>query len=82
MVNIEFSLQFEKVIRKIKNLALKQHLEKNIKKIIDHPEIGKPLRHHLNGERTVYVSTFRIIYSYNNNTITFHVFDHRDDVYD
>jgi mRNA-degrading endonuclease RelE of RelBE toxin-antitoxin system len=81
MVEIIFTESFEKSIRKIRNTGLMQTIKKHIEKIKCDPEIGKPLRYDFVGERTVYVNKFRIVYSYNEDTIIFLVFDHRDDVY-
>jgi len=81
MVEVEYSSTFEKAIRKIKNVKFKNHIKSQMLKIINNPEIGKPLRYNLKGERTVYVKPYRIIYSYNNNILSFLIFEHRDDVY-
>lgn len=82
MVDVEYSKSFEKTIKKIKEVALKNRIKYLIVKIINNPEIGKPLRYNLKGERTVYLKPYRIIYSYNNNLITFLIFEHRDNVYE
>jgi len=82
MVDVEYSRSFEKAIRKIKDVSLKNHITSQIVKIINNPEVGKPLRYNLKGERTLYVKPYRIIYSYNNNLISFLVFEHRDSVYE
>jgi mRNA-degrading endonuclease RelE of RelBE toxin-antitoxin system len=82
MVEVEYSRTFEKTIRRIKDSSLKNRIKSHIIKIIDNPEVGKPLRYNLKGERTVYVKPYRITYSYNNDIITFLVFEHRDDVYE
>jgi mRNA-degrading endonuclease RelE of RelBE toxin-antitoxin system len=81
MVDVEYSRSFDKAIRKIRDAALKDNVKSQIVKIITAPEIGKPLRYNLKGERTLYVKPYRIIYSYNNDLISFLVFEHRDDVY-
>ena len=73
----KFEHEFKKADQSIKEKALKQ-----IKKIIEHPTIGKPLRYQLKGERTVYVKPYRIIYSYFNETLYFLRFEHRKEVYD
>jgi addiction module RelE/StbE family toxin len=71
-----FKYDFKKADKSVKDKALKQ-----IDKIITNPEIGKPLRYDLKGERTVYVKPFRIIYSYFDNTLYFLRFEHRKEVY-
>ncbi len=39
-------------------------LEKLIGKIIQNPQIGKPMRHNRKGTREVYLSPFRVSYAY------------------
>ncbi|OIO43467.1 hypothetical protein COX97_02935 [Candidatus Pacearchaeota archaeon CG_4_10_14_0_2_um_filter_05_32_18] len=81
MVDIIYTDKFEKELKKADN-SIKEKVIKQIQKIIETPEIGKPLRYNLKGERTVYVKPFRIIYSFFNNTLYFLRFEHRGDVYD
>ena len=81
MVDIQYSTTFEKAVRKIKDSNLKEHVKLQIIKIINSPDVGKPLKYNLKGERTLYVKPYRIIYSYNNEIITFLLFEHRDEVY-
>ena len=71
-----FKEDFKKADKSVKDKAIKQ-----IDKIISDPEIGKPLRYDLKGERTVYIKPFRIIYSYFDNSIYFLRFQHRKEVY-
>ena len=56
-------------------------VEKIILKIIQNPEIGKPMKHNRKGTREVYVSPFRLSYSYNFNeeVLTFLDFYHKDE---
>jgi mRNA-degrading endonuclease RelE of RelBE toxin-antitoxin system len=82
MVDVVFSKSFNKAITKLNNNSVKDNVKKHIVKIVNNPEIGKPLRYNLKGERTVYVKPYRIIYFYEINIITFLVFEHRDDVYE
>jgi addiction module RelE/StbE family toxin len=80
MVEIVYTEKFEKEFKKtdksIKDIAIKQ-----IQKIIQNPEIGKPLKYNLKGERTIYVRPYRIIYSFFENTLYFLRFEHRKEVY-
>ena len=80
MVEIIYTEKFEKEIKKLDNF-IKGKVAKQIEKIINNPEIGKPLRYNLKGERTVYVKPFRIIYSFFNNILYFLRFEHRKNVY-
>ena len=81
MVEIIYTEKFEKELKKSDN-SIKQIAIKQINKIIETPEIGKPLRYTLRGERTIYVRPYRIIYSFSNNTIYFLRFEHRGEVYE
>ncbi|MEK6913343.1 MAG: type II toxin-antitoxin system RelE/ParE family toxin [Nanoarchaeota archaeon] len=81
MVDIVYTDKFEKELKKSDN-SIKEKAIKQIKKIIENPETGKPLRYNLKGERTVYVWPFRILYTYFENTIHFLRFEHRKDVYE
>ena len=64
MVEVENQPVFEKKIQKIKDAALKERVKKQIEKIIDNPEIGKPMKFERKGTRELYVSPFRISYAY------------------
>ena len=81
MVEIIYTEKFEREFRKT-DKSIKEKAQKQIKKIIIDPEIYKPLKFNLKGERTVYVKPFRIIYAFFNNTIYFLRFEHRKDVYE
>ena len=79
---IVYTSKFEHDVRRIKDKRVKDMLEKNIKKIIENPEIGKPLSYALKGERTVRIPPFRLIYAVANKKLILLRFDHRKDVYD
>ena len=64
MVVVSYDPNFEKKVRKIKDEALKLKVKKQMTKIIDSPEIGKPMRFGRKGTREVYVSPFRLSYTY------------------
>ena len=81
MVEVIYTEKFEREFKKADS-SVKDKVRKQIKKIIENPDVGKPLRYDLKSERTIYVKLFRIIYSYSNNTIYFLRFQHRKDVYD
>jgi mRNA-degrading endonuclease RelE of RelBE toxin-antitoxin system len=80
MVEVIFTEKFEREFKKA-DASIKEKAKKQMDKIIENPETGKPLRYDLKGERTVYVKPFRIIYSFFNNTIYFLCFEHRGMVY-
>ncbi len=80
MVNVVYTEKFEKEVKKLDN-SVKCRLFPKIEKIIKNPEIGKPLRYNLKGERTIYIKPFRIIYSFFEDTIYFLRCEHRKEVY-
>ncbi len=64
MVIVDHEPSFEKIFGKIKDAGLKERIKKQIAKIIEFPEIGKPMRHSRKGTREVYISPFRLSYLY------------------
>ena len=74
--------KYEEDIKHIKDSLLKERIKKQIKKIIERPDMGKPLRYSLKGERTVYIKPYRLIYSTVGNTLILLRFEHRKDAYD
>lgn len=79
---IVYTSKFKDDVKKIKDTLLREKLEKQIKKILENPEIGKPLQYAFKGERTVRVPPYRLIYSIHYNTLILLRFEHRKDVYD
>jgi len=59
----------------------KDKIKKQIQKIIENPQIGKPLRYR-RGERTLYLKPFRLIYAIRNDEIILLKLEHRKGVYD
>ena len=64
MVEIRFDKKFVDIFSKIKDGLLKTKIKKQIKKISDNPEIGKPMRNIRKGTRELYVKPFRLSYLY------------------
>lgn len=64
MVISDFGNNFERTFKKIKNQSLKNRLKKQIIKIIENPEIGKPMKYSRKGTREVYVVLYRLSYIY------------------
>ena len=79
---IVYTSKFEHDVKRIKDKSVKDRLEKNIRKIIENPEIGKPLSYVLNGERIVGIPPFGLIYAINENTLILLRFGNRSSVYD
>ena len=72
-LQIKTTDKFEEVLFKIKDNLFKIKVKKQIKKIIENPEIGKPMRNVRKGTREVYLKPFRLsyVYSKNENKIVF-----------
>jgi len=81
MVDIAYDHLFEKKIKNIRDNLLKSKVKKQISKIIDSPEIGKPMRYVRKGTREVYVTPFRLSYLYieKEDKIVFLDFYHKDE---
>ncbi len=81
MVTVAYEDSFEKSIRKLKDSLLKEKIKKQIRKIIQSPEIGKPMKFSRKGTREIYVSPFRLAYTYSKNAdkIVFCDLYHKDE---
>ena len=66
MVTVAYGPLFEKTIKKIKDNTLIKKVKNQIKKIIESPEIGKPMRYDRKGTRELYIKPFRLSYVYLN----------------
>ena len=64
MVKIVFYPYFRKHFTKIKDRDLKVKILKQISKIRDNPETGKPMRYSRKGTRELYIPPFRLSYFY------------------
>jgi len=64
MVTAEFNSDFQKSFSKIKDSTLKEKIIKQIEKLKENPELGKPMRYVRKGTRELYVSPFRFSYIY------------------
>lgn len=56
--------EFVKILQKIRDEAVKEKVKKQILKIMENPEIGKPMQYSRKGTREVYVPPFRLSYAY------------------
>lgn len=72
---------FRHDVKHLRDELLKERIKKQIKKIIQSPEIGKPLGNVLKGERSVYIKPFRLTYAIDDETLILLKFKHRKDVY-
>jgi len=64
MLTIEYSDTLLKTITKIKDTAIKEKIKKQITKLLEHPEIGKPMRYARKGTRELYIGPYRLVYAY------------------
>lgn len=76
-----FTKEFENDLKKIRDKMTQTRIKKIIGKILSYPDIGKPLSYELKGLRSVRISPYRIIYEISRDTIIFHKFEHRKNVY-
>ncbi|MFC1723367.1 type II toxin-antitoxin system RelE/ParE family toxin [Nanoarchaeota archaeon] len=78
---IDFSEEFRKEFRKIKDYSTWSRIIKQVEKLENNPSVGKPLRNKLKNHRCLRVKPYRIIYRIEGDTIVILCFDHRDVVY-
>ena len=80
---VEFQIRttkkFEEILFKIKDNSIKIKIKKQIKKILENPEIGKPMKNVRKGTREVHIKPFRLSYVYfkRENKIVFLDFYHK-----
>ena len=77
---IRESERFGKSYKKLDS-AYKIRIRKAVEKIIENPELGKPMRYSRKGTREVYVDPFRLAYEYveDEGRITFLDLYHKDE---
>jgi len=64
MLTIEYRNILLKTITKIKDHAIKEKIKKQIKRIVENPEIGKLMRYTRKGTRELYIGSYRLAYAY------------------
>lgn len=81
MRTVAHDLRFEKLVKRIKGNALKEKVKKQIIKIVENHEAGKPMRYARKGRREVYVKPFRLSYMYikNEDKVVFLDLYHKDE---
>ncbi len=77
---IVYTQKFEHDVRKLRDGLLKERLEKQIRKITENPETGKPLRYGLKGEWAARIPPYRLIYAVQGDRLILHRFEHRKTV--
>jgi YafQ family addiction module toxin component len=80
---IEFSLQFEKSIKKLKkkDKTLFNQIQKKLIDIVQNPERYKTLGNVLAGYRRIHFGPFVLIYKIENKVVRIISLDHHDDAY-
>ncbi|MDP4039734.1 MAG: type II toxin-antitoxin system RelE/ParE family toxin [Candidatus Pacearchaeota archaeon] len=80
MVEIRFDKRVKVLFSKIKDNLLKEKIMKQIKKISENPEVGKPMRNVRKETRELYVKPFRLSYYYLKNENVVYILDlyHKD----
>ena len=74
MVEIRFDKKFTAIFSKFDNF-MKQKIIKQIKKISENPEVGKPMMHDRKGTRELYLKPFRLSYVYLINENKIYILD-------
>ena len=78
---IVYTQKFERDVKKVRDSLMKERLEKQIRKIVENPETGKPLRYGLKGEWTARIPPYRLIYAVQGERLILLRFEHRKGVY-
>ncbi len=76
----EFERSFKKLKKKDKALAMKVH--KKLARILEDPELHKPLRNVLAGFRRVHIGHFVLMYKVKENILIIISIDHHDKAYE
>jgi len=78
---VERRTEFDKSVQKLKDGLLREKVHKQIAKIIQDPELGKPMMYARKGTREVYIPPFRLSYAYlaEENKIILLDLYHKDD---
>ena len=79
MVTVIFDPIFKKNFKKIKDPILKEKMIKQISKIKDNPEAGKPMRYDRKGTRELYISPFRLAYKIEGEIVYILALYHKDE---
>lgn len=78
MVELIFDPNFKKDFKKIKDKSVKEKIIKQVSKIRDKPEIGKPMRFERKGTRELYIPPWRLSYRLEKDIIYILALYHKD----
>ena len=79
MVEVIFDPYFKIKFEKIKDRTLKERVIKQIQKIKNNPEIGKPMMYGKKGTRELYISPFRLSYKLEGEVVYILDLYHKDE---
>ncbi|MFT4310022.1 MAG: type II toxin-antitoxin system RelE family toxin [Candidatus Woesearchaeota archaeon] len=79
MVKVSYTHNFKKIFNKIHDQSYQKKIKTQMKKIIENPLIGKPMRYDRRESRQVYIKPYRLSYGYKNDEIIFLDIYHKDE---
>lgn len=81
MVEVIFEERFKRLFSRIKDSLIKEKVIKQISKIKENPEVGKPMKYSRKGTRELYVPPFRLSYKYDYANQIVYILDlyHKDE---
>ncbi|MCK5282287.1 MAG: type II toxin-antitoxin system RelE/ParE family toxin [Nanoarchaeota archaeon] len=79
MVEVTFDPNFKKDFKKIKDKSVKEKIIKQVSKIKDNPEIGKPMRFDRKGTRELYIFPWRLSYKFGGAIVYILALYHKDE---
>jgi len=79
VVEVIFDAYFKNKFKKIKDKTLKLKIIKQIQKIKENPEAGKPMMYGRKGTREMYIAPFRLSYKSEENAIYILDLYHKDE---
>lgn len=79
MVRVIFDPYFKNKFKKIKDKILKVRIIKQIQKIKENPDMGKPMRYSRKGTKELYISPFRLSYKVEEDIIYILDLYHKDE---
>lgn len=81
MVEVFYDEKFERFFNKFKDASFRDQIKKLIRKIIENPEIGKPMKFERKGTREVYAGSYHLAYAFlkEENKLVFLEIYHKDE---
>lgn len=79
MVTVIFDPEFRRSFKRIKDKTTKEKFIKQIEKIKDNPEIGKPMMYSRKGTREIYIAPFRLSYKIEGEVVYILDLYHKDE---